>query len=60
MDIVMVLFCAFFAILVLLYFRFRFWLARREEDYYYDRLYWTMRDAQEDAQRSREDKEKHD
>ena len=52
------LFYVFFVILVILFFSFRSWLAKREEDYYYNRLYWTMRQAQEDAERYKKDDDK--
>lgn len=54
------LFYVFAVILIILFVRFRFWLAKREEDYYYNRLYWTMRDAHEDAERHKQDKDKND
>lgn len=60
MDIVSIIFWVALVFVVAWFVNLRFRIAKKREDYYYNRLYWTVRNAQEDAQRSRGDRDKNE
>lgn len=62
MDILDFIFNPFLILFMLFIFipLLRYLWYRREEEEFYNRMYWTMRDAQEDAQRHKQDKDNND